>query len=352
MAMNRIKMQVRKVLAFVLYHGFYRWFGSWDVGRDGKPLKPGITAVISAKNEEYILPFCLKSLVGVVDQVVCIDNGSTDRTLQIMQAFKAEYQGKIEVDVLEMPGALLGDCRNAGLQHTRYKWHLRWDADMVARTSGELSMTAIRELVKNDRPRTIQLPRTNLRGDFHHTRQRLALDPGEPILMRFGKHIRYVEDGKFDVIRVPFYYAIAKDHRYMYFHCEGLKSDDSMIYRRQYFEWRERYNSFSDEARPSDIADFGSYKRSWCQREFGTTDRLSLKWRFNRNDCFRLSPVDENLFGPYPEVLLEEMNNDQQRFQIIRRDGKPYFRTDKEDKEMIGFEPTEEDLKWAENNLG
>lgn len=349
--MNSMKTLIRKVLAFVLYHGFYRWFRSWDCGYDGQDLKPGITAVISAKNEEYILPFCLNSLIGVVDQVVCIDNGSTDGTLRIMQEFKAKNQDKVEVNVLEMPEALLGDCRNAGLKLTRHKWHLRWDADMVCRTSGKLSMKAIKELVSNDRPRTIQLPRTNLRGDFHHTRQHLALDPGEPILMRFGKHIRYVEDGKFDVIRVPFYYAIVKDNRRMYFHCEGLKSDDSMIYRRQYFEWRELYNSFTDDTRPDAVSDFEAYKKDWCIREFGTAERKSLKWRFNRSDCFRLNPVDSELFGPYPDVLLEEMNSNQQRFQIEKKDGKPYFRKDTTDNELEGFEPTAEDLKWAEENL-
>tara|TARA_R110002072_G_scaffold261332_2_gene420118 strand:- start:181 stop:1233 length:1053 start_codon:yes stop_codon:yes gene_type:complete len=349
--MTQLKTFVRKALAIILYQGFYRWFRFWDVDYDGRTLKPGITAVISAKNEEYILPFCLKSLVGVVNQVVCIDNGSDDGTLRIMKEFQGNCKGVLEVDVLEMPGALLGDCRNAGLKHTRHKWHLRWDADMVCRTTGKDSMKIIRELIKNDRPRTIQLPRTNLRGDFHHTRQQLAIDPGEPILMRFGKDIRYVEDGKFDVIRVPFYYAITTDDRRLYFHCEGLKSDDSMIYRRQYFEWRELYNSFADETRPENTSDFEVYKNEWCIREFGTAERKSLKWRFSRNDCFRLSPVDAALFGPYPEVLLDEMNSDTQRFKIERKNGKPYLRVDRADLEMAGFNPTERDLKWAKENL-
>jgi glycosyltransferase involved in cell wall biosynthesis len=349
--MNQFKSNVRKVLAVILYHGWFRWFRSWDTSREGQPLKDGITAVVSARNEEYILPFCLKSLVGVVNQVVLIDNGSDDSTLEIMKRFKSDNEGKLEVDILEMPGALLGDCRNAGLAEMRYKWHLRWDADMVCRTSGKDDMKQIRELIKDDRPRTVQLPRTNLRGDFHHTRINLAIDPGEPILMRFGRDIKYVEYGKFDVIRVPFYYSIAQHSKRFYFHCEGLKSDENMIHRRQYFEWRELYNTFSDSDRPESVQDFHAYKIDWCIQEFGTKETLSLRWRFNRMDCDRLSSVDKVLFGDYPKVMLPEMESDNPHYKIIRKNGKPYFRIDRSDEDLVNYTPSKEDIEWAREVL-
>lgn len=351
--MNELKSIVRKILSLVLYNGWYGWNRSWDRTRNGQSLKDGITAVVSAKNEAYIIPFCLESLVGVVDQVVCIDNGSDDGTLELMQAFKQKFGNRIEVDVLEMPGALLGDCRNAGLDHTRYKWHLRWDADMVCRTSGPDDMKLLREKVlKDDRPRTIQLPRTNLRGDLHHTRKNLpAIDPGEPILVRFGKDIEYVEYGKFDVIRVPFYYAIEKENQRYYFHCEGLKSDDNLIYRRQYFEWREAFNKYSDATRPAEISDFETFKKAWCEREFGTSDPRSLKWRFQREFCNRLELIDKKLFGDYPEVLRGEAESEETRFQVILKEGKPFYRVDRADAEMLNYQPTEEDLNWASTQL-
>ncbi len=347
--MNQLKIIVRKVLRTILYHGWYSWNRGWDRARGGEPLKDGITAVVSAKNEEYIIPFCLKSLVGVVDQVVCIDNGSDDATLQFMKDFKADFGNQIEVDVLEMPGALLGDCRNAGLDHTRYKWHLRWDADMVCRTSGDDDMKLLREKVLNDdSPRTIQLPRTNLRGDFHHTRKNLpAIDPGEPILVRFGKDIEYVEHGKFDVIRVPFYYAIKKESKRYYFHCEGLKSDDNLIHRRQYFEWREAFNKYKDIDRPKEISNFETFKKAWCEREFGTTDSKSLKWRFQREFCNRLELIDKEQFGEYPDVLKTELNSEKTRFRVVLKNGIPYYRVDQGDNEMLNYEPTEEDLAWV-----
>ncbi len=349
--MNELKALVRKVLAVILYHGWYRWFRGWDTTRTGQPLKDGIAAVVSARNEEYILPFCLKSLIGIADQIVLIDNGSDDRTLQVMKAFKQAHGHEVEVDILEMPGALLGDCRNAGLDAMRYKWHLRWDADMVCRTSGPNNMKQIRELIKNDRPRTIQLPRTNLRGDFHHTRNKLARDPGEPILMRFGRDIKYVEYGKFDVIRVPFYYAIEKDHRWFYFHCEGLKSDENMIYRRQYFEWRELYNTYNDQNRPERVQNFELYKEDWAKNVFGTSEPLALRWRFNRHDCSKLRPVDKQLFGDYPAVMVEEMESDDPQYKIVRKNGQPYFRIDRSDPDLRHYKPTQADLDWEKDFL-
>ena len=139
--MEKLKSILRPIIGSILYQLYFQFiYKKYETTHDGKPLKKGITAVISAKNENYTILFCLKSLVGFADQVVCIDNGSEDDTLLKMKQFKASHGDTIEVDILEMPNALLGDCREAGLNATRYQWHLRWDADMVCKTSGAESM--------------------------------------------------------------------------------------------------------------------------------------------------------------------------------------------------------------------
>ena len=212
-----LKQNVRKLLLPLLYVFYYKPFQrKIRVTRDGRPLRPGISAVVAAKDEEYTISMCLESLVEVADQVICIDNGSTDQTVKLMYAFKEKYGSKIRVDVVEMPGALLGDCREEGLRLTEYEWHLRWDADMVCKTSGPEDMRQLRKKVLADsRPRAIQLPRTNLMGDLHHTyaKTSLIVDPGEPILISFCKDIFYKEYGKFDAIRVPFYYKQVKEDK-------------------------------------------------------------------------------------------------------------------------------------------
>ena len=207
------------MLQLPFYYLFRKYY---ELSRDSKPLKPGISAVVAAKNEEYIISFCLNSLIGIADQIICIDNGSDDATLSIMENFKSE-NANLDVKIFSMPNALLGDCREAGLKATDYQWHLRWDADMVCKTTGPENMHLLREKVlRNNKPRAIQLPRTNLDGDFFHTSKICSvIDPGEPILVRFSKYIKYVEYGKFDTIKLPLFYKSEKEQKRYYFSLPG-----------------------------------------------------------------------------------------------------------------------------------
>jgi glycosyltransferase involved in cell wall biosynthesis len=310
-------------------------------GRLERDLLPGITAVVAARDEAYAIRFCLRGLVGFADQVICIDNGSQDATLAEMERFRDERGHELAVEVVSMPDALLGDCRQEGLRRTRHRWHLRWDADMVAKTTGPESMLALREqALADERPRTIQLPRTNLIGDLHHT-QKLGsvVDPGEPILMRFGSGISYREFGKFDTVRTPLWYVQRKDDKRYYFHLAGLKPDDNLIHRFHYFPWREAVNT-QGETRTLE-----QFKADRNLDLFGTNDRRSVKFRYMRQLVYHLRRFDSARWGEYPEVLREELSG-RQRFEVVYRDGRPWTRIDHDDEEMLAYEPTPEDLEW------
>ena len=41
------------------------------------------------KNEEEMLPDCLESVEGIVDEIIVVDTGSTDKTVEIAQQFGA-----------------------------------------------------------------------------------------------------------------------------------------------------------------------------------------------------------------------------------------------------------------------
>jgi glycosyltransferase involved in cell wall biosynthesis len=305
-------------------------------------LRPGITAVVAARDEGYAIRFCLRSLVGVADQVVCIDNGSRDDTLDVMEAFRDEHRDRLAVDVVALPDALLGECRDEGLRRTRHRWHLRWDADMVAKGA----MRELRaEVLSNERPRAIALPRTNLIGDLRHTHKlQPVVDPGEPILVRFGSGIRYREYGKFDAVRLPLHYAQRQEQSRYYFHLAGLKPDDNLIHRFHYFAWRELVNT-RDAALDPRLRDFDEFKRIRNAELFGTNDPRSLKFRYRRQLCYHLASFDPARYGDYPEVLADELSG-RQRFEVVYRDGRPWTRIDHEDHEMLGYTPTEEDLAW------
>ena len=315
--------------------------------RDGHPLIMGISAVVAMKNEEYTLPFCLESLIGFADQVVIIDNGSEDNSLNLAKKFKSDHEGQVEVDIIELPGALLGDCREAGLKATRYQWHLRWDADMIAHTDGEFDMKKLRaKTLLDTTPRTIQLPRINLTGDLTHVVKPKDWDEGEPILIWFNQDICYQEFGKFDTVRVPKYFIQVKESINYYFHCQGLKSDMNLIHRFHYFRWRELYNRYPKNQIPRELENYDDFvnKRNICL--FESSDQKSVKYRYNRQLVHTFEKIDIDKYGYYPEILRSEMNKENQRFKINYVDGKPFIRVDNEDEEMINFTPSQEDIDW------
>ncbi len=299
---------------------------------------------MAARNEAFTIRFCLQSLVGFADQVVCIDNGSEDGTLGEMERFKEEYGDQVEVDIASLPGALLGDCREEGLRRTRRQWHLRWDADMVARTNGPDDIQELRQrALADDRPRTIQLPRINLYGDLKHIHRLYpVVDPGEPFLLRFGRGIKYREFGKFDAIRTPLHYAQERESKAYIFHL-GLKSDENSMHRFHYFTWRETVNRGGPGLDP-DLRTLEGFTRRRNLELFGTTDRRSLKYRNQRVGQYLLAPYDSQRYGDYPEVLRGELERPE-RFEVVYRNGQPW-RIDYQDAEMLAYEPTADDLEW------
>ena len=346
--MDRLKKTLR-----VLIRPFYKIIfyelrkGSLNVSRNGEPLKMGITAVVAMKNEEYTLPFCLKGLVGFADQVVIIDNGSQDNSLDLAKEFKKEFGHLILVDILEMPGALLGDCREAGLRATKYQWHLRWDADMIAHTDGEFNMKKLRIKILADKtPRTIQLPRMNRSGDLFHVHKNKEWDPGEPILMWFNKDIEYKEFGKFDTVRVPKYYRQIKEHTNYYLHCSGLKSDINLIHRFHYFTWRESYNLYNDSNRPKYIESYETFVKERNSFLFNVTESDNVKYRYKRQFVQNLIRTNSLQTEDYPEVLREEVKKNEPRFHIIYRNNQIFSRIDRQDIETCNYTPNEDDINW------
>ena len=111
-----------------------------------------VSLCMIVKDEEATLPDCLESVRDVVDAMIVLDTGSSDRTREI-----AEAAGAI-VHSFEW-GDDFAAARNAALQHVQTDWVLVLDADEVL-VSG--AIPALKAVMQNESCLVVNLVRQEL----------------------------------------------------------------------------------------------------------------------------------------------------------------------------------------------
>jgi len=86
------------------------------------PKNPKLSVCMIVRDEEKVLPRCLKSVQDVADQLIVIDTGSKDNTISIAKDFGAKvFNFKWNDD--------FAAARNKSLKHATGDWILQIDAD-------------------------------------------------------------------------------------------------------------------------------------------------------------------------------------------------------------------------------
>lgn len=83
-----------------------------------------VSIVIITKNEAGVIAGCIEKARLITDDVVIIDNGSTDETLEIAHAYRCR--------VYEKTWEGYGVNKNKGIRLAKYSWILSLDADELA----------------------------------------------------------------------------------------------------------------------------------------------------------------------------------------------------------------------------
>lgn len=103
-----------------------------------------LSVVAIAKDEQRDLPGFLANVLAMADEVVIVDDGSTDQTAQIAQL----AGGKVKfIAAPKQPGEGFCDQRNKGIAHATSDWLLHMDVD--ERVSPELA-GEIANAIQND----------------------------------------------------------------------------------------------------------------------------------------------------------------------------------------------------------
>ncbi len=115
--------------------------------------KVKISAVISAFNEEKKIEDCLNSLKNVVDEIIFIDNSSSDKTVQIAKKYTNL------VFVVPNDPVMLNKNKNFGFTKATGQWIISLDAD--ERVTPELA-SEIKNIIKNTKYNAFEMPRKNI----------------------------------------------------------------------------------------------------------------------------------------------------------------------------------------------
>lgn len=115
-------------------------------------LKNKLSVIIIAKNEQAMIEDCLKSVEGFADEIILVDTGSTDKTIEIGKKYGAE--------VFEEKGQEVNFSawRNRGLKEAAGDWVLYLDAD--ERLTPPLRKE-IKTVIQKGGPLAYEIPRQN-----------------------------------------------------------------------------------------------------------------------------------------------------------------------------------------------
>lgn len=115
------------------------------------PSSPRLSVCLIVKNEERFLAQCLKSVRGVATQIIVVDTGSSDRTVEIAREFGAEIYSFAWCDDFAA-------ARNAALEHATGDWVLMLDADEELPATQHAKLSAD---MKDSRSVAFRLPLVN-----------------------------------------------------------------------------------------------------------------------------------------------------------------------------------------------
>ncbi len=85
-------------------------------------LLEGLTVVMIGRNEEKILKYTLPPLKEIANEIVFVDTGSNDRTIEIANSFQCRVLERTWDDDFSAP-------KNMGIEHASHKWILNVDCD-------------------------------------------------------------------------------------------------------------------------------------------------------------------------------------------------------------------------------
>lgn len=271
--------------------------------------KPGISVLITTQNEEPIVSLCVRSFLDFGDEIIVVDNGSKDKTKEIILNLQKKYPNKIKF--YEKP-EFVDVYQNSqfAFKKSVYQWVFRCDADYVAYTDGPNSIFKFKEWLlsrpKTLRPYCVFVFHYNVLGDFFHTgtdQKEGNFAPKSPPMARFYQvfpFFKFKRTGRWYGVRFKKIFEKITYQEPLWLHC-NLKSDLNYLFRSERTNWREMgdFNKFPT---------LKSYLNHILFMKFGTKNIDQAAKKYLQNSILsQLQLFDEKKYIAYPKLVSEQI---------------------------------------------
>ena len=282
--------------------------------------KAGISVMMRVKNEEEWIALSLRSLEHFADEVIIIDNGSTDGTYDEILKIKKNLTCPIIIKKNNDPD--ICKISNEALSLTSFRWIFRWDGDFIAYTSGKRNIIRLRKyLLSLNQKNFYQIyPLTiNFAGDFFHVKKNYEIH-SEGYIHTYHPSSKYIKRGLFEVLKVPWFFKIKRINEIYFIHIGTAKSFPRLTYRFFWLFWLRANKN-------GEFPAIEDYMKNEAQEKWNSAeiDKIARK-KMYEIIISKLRKYDPQEFGDYPKLMKPLLENPP--FKIIYKDGKPFSRTD------------------------
>ena len=280
----------------------------------------GISVMIRVRDEEDWIAKSLLSLNEFADEVVIVNNNSTDRTLTEIEQVRKQLKYKLIVE--DEISDDICKVSNHALSLSSYRWIFRWDSDFIAYTSGNRNIKLLREYFLNLNPRKHYLifPLTfSFAGDLFHVKTGSETN-SEGYIHTWHSKLKYEKRDKFESLQVPFFYKIKRLKEIYFVHIGSAKPLNKLLYRFFWLFWLKKREKF---VTIDEYIDHIS-KEKWNGL---SPEKIAIQ-KF-RKLILPIRKYDINEFGEYPEIMGDDVTIP--KFRMIYKNGEPFSRTDFED---------------------
>ena len=105
---------------------------------------------MASQNAIQTVEYAVLSNLPLCDEMICVDNGSTDGTVEVLRRLEKEYD---KITFHNRPDIVhLYENRQIAFKDSSFRWIVRGDADFIAWNSGHRDIRCLRRMVLESEP--------------------------------------------------------------------------------------------------------------------------------------------------------------------------------------------------------